>query len=181
MDGGVPIKQMQKTINDKTRDHGGSVLLSFGEKGRLKMRGRRAAIDSALPIVQETITFLEASVVTVDLDPEIVPRVIGRGGSNIRELQKEYKGVVVEIENSGKAFIHGSDTASVEAIQRRLQEIAASNQLCKIDCPSGSFRIIYRDLMKAKGDELKAILSSVDMDESSCQILLRGSPENVSF
>jgi biopolymer transport protein ExbD len=186
--GGVRIKQLQKDINAKTKENLGSVFLSFDKDAALEdssilVKARRSALEIALEMLDEAIKDIMASVVTIQVDLFIVPRIIGKGGAHIKEMKKQGKGVTIEVDKAGKVQLYGSDNADVKAVLRTIQKIGDENQVERLDFPDFdpcAINFVFRALVRAKSKEINSILSAMDLDVETSQIVLRGSAENVS-
>jgi hypothetical protein len=183
--GGAQIKQLQKDINATTKENGGSVFLSIDKDAALKdsslhVKARRTALVIALEMLDEAIKDIMASVVTIQVDPYVVPRIIGKGGAHIKEMKKQGKGVTIEVDKAGKMQLYGSDNADVEVVVQTIQKVVAENQVERLDFDPSAINLTFRALVRAKSKEINSIVSGMDLDEDTSQIVLRGSVENVS-
>jgi biopolymer transport protein ExbD len=183
--GGVRIKQLQKDINAKTKENLGSVFLSFDKDAALEdssilVKARRSALEIALEMLDEAIKDIMASVVTIQVDLFIVPRIIGKGGAHIKEMKKQGKGVSIEVDNAGKMQLYGSDHADVEAVLHTIQKMVEENQVERLDFDLSTIKLTFRALVRAKSKEINSLVSGMDLDEETSQIVLRGSAKKVS-
>jgi biopolymer transport protein ExbD len=183
-DSGAHIKQLQKDINAKTKEHGGSVLINIDKDAamqdcNLSVKARRPALVVALEMMDEEIEKIMKSVVTVQVDPHVVPRIIGKSGANIKEMRKQGKGVIIEVDKAGKMQLLG-ESEDVEAVVQSVDKVVQNNQVERFDCDTSSIHLTFRALVRAKSKEINALVSGMDLDEERSEIVLRGSIENVS-
>jgi transcription antitermination factor NusA-like protein len=184
-DSGAHIKQLQKDINAKTKENGGSVLINIDKEAAMQdcnllVKARRPALVIALEMLDEDIEKIMKSVVTVQVDPYIVPRIIGKNGSNIKQMKQQGKGVIIEAHKTGTIQLFG-ESEDVEAVVQSIDKVVQENQVERIDCDASSCALTFRALVRAKSNEINTIVSGMDLDEESSQIVLRGTVENVSI
>jgi biopolymer transport protein ExbD len=183
-DSGAHIKQLQKDINAQTKENGGYVFINIDkdaavQDSNLSIKARRPALAIALKMMDEDIDKIMNSVVTVQVDPEVVPRIIGKSGANIKEMRKQGKGVIIEVDKTGKMQLLG-ESEDVEAVVQSVDNVVQTNQVERFDCDASSINLTFRALVRAKSKEINALVSGMDLDEENSQIVLRGSVENVS-
>ena len=95
-DGGAPMKQLQKQIVEAVQEGGGGgILLSFknkagdnDEKSVLVVKCKHGIMETAIELVSTFLAKIEASLVTIDVDPFVVPMIIGKGGETIKNIKK---------------------------------------------------------------------------------------------
>lgn len=182
--GGEVIKKIQKDVNAKVDEKDGSVFLTVEKTVRssddsaLLVKARRSALVVALEAVFEAIKEIQDSIVTMQIDPYIAPRLIGKGGANIKKMRTHGDGVLIEIDQSGKVELHGSKE-DVASVVQTIQTATDENQVKRIDCDPTSIRLVYRALIREKHQEINSTLSGCDLDEETLQIVLRGTLEQM--
>jgi polyribonucleotide nucleotidyltransferase len=79
---------------------------------------------TTLPAPRREISKWAPRMVTVKINPEMIGKLIGPGGKNIRALQEE-TGAKIEVEDDGTVSIAGLDSAGVEEAKRRVEAMCA--------------------------------------------------------
>lgn len=181
--GGVGIKKLQKDINAKLDANDGSIFISVDKTGQgdssLLIKGRRTALVVALEALDVAINEIKDSVVTIQIDPFIAPRLIGKGGANIKKMKNQGDGVIIDIDKAGKVELYGSKE-DMAVVTQTIQIAIDENHLTRIDCDPKSIKPMFRALIREKNKEINATVSGCDLDEETSQIVLRGSLEQVS-
>ncbi len=173
--GGEVIKKIQKDVNAKVDEKDGSVFLTVEKTVRssddsaLLVKARRSALVVALEAVFEAIKEIQDSIVTMQIDPYIAPRLIGKGGANIKKMRTHGDGVLIEIDQSGKVELHGSKE-DVASVVQTIQTATDENQVKRIDCDPTSIRLVYRALIREKHQEINSTLSGCDLDEPCSRV-----------
>jgi hypothetical protein len=184
-DNGIPIKQLQKQVNEAVKDiAGGGIQLTFSKgdtsnvKSVLIIKGRQAVMETAKKIVLEFLEKVQASLVTIDVDPFIVAKIIGKGGEIIKKL-KNGKVVNIEVDKVlGRVVIQSQDDSEVNRVEAEVRSIMAENQIVRIPLPAA--RLIFRELVRSeKKDEINSLVW-MGLDDDASSLILRGTRENVS-
>jgi polyribonucleotide nucleotidyltransferase len=79
---------------------------------------------ATLPAPRKEISKWAPMMVTVKINPEMIGKLIGPGGKNIRAMQEE-TGAKIEVEDDGTVSIAGLDGAGVEEAKRRVEALCA--------------------------------------------------------
>lgn len=133
----------------------------------------------ALEALDVAINEIKDSVVTIQIDPFIAPRLIGKGGANIKKMKNQGDGVIIDIDKAGKVELYGSKE-DMAVVTQTIQIAIDENHLTRIDCDPKSIKPMFRALIREKNKEINATVSGCDLDEETSQIVLRGSLEQVS-
>ena len=186
IDSGAPIKKLQFEINERVKPMGGQVMVAFNKeqtddsKSVLMIKGRYAAVMVAREMVQEMISEVERSLVIIDVDPFIVPRIIGKGGETIKKLRNG-NAVNIEVDKViGRVVIQSPDDAEVKRVEAELNAIITENQLERIEFQQSVVKPLFRELSRSEDKAKIAALVWMGLDEDTNQITLRGTRENVS-
>ncbi len=183
--GGAPMKELRTQIGEAVKDiTGARIQLSFNnvdssdDKSVLIIKGKYAAMEPAKKIVMEFLEKVQASLVTIDVDPFVVPKIIGKGGETIKKL-KDGKLVNIEVYKIfGRVVIQSQHDSEVKRVEQEIRLILDENQIVRIQLPSA--RAIYRELLRSENkDEINSSVW-IGLDEDSSSIVLRGTRENVS-
>ena len=182
--GGAGIKKLQKDVNEKTKESDGAVFLNIDrtakmEDSALLIKARRPALGVALEAVQESLKEIMDSVVTMQIDPYVAPRLIGKGGTNIKKLKSQGDGVIIEIDKAGKVEMYGSKE-DVEIVKKAIQAVVDENQVERLDVDPAAVKLMYRALIRDKSKEINSAIPGCDLDDEASQIVLRGNVEQVS-
>ena len=95
---------------------------------------RLEILDSMLATIAEPRAQLNANaprMMTVQVDPEKIGAIIGKGGETIRSLEKDYE-VSIDIQEDGTVFVAGVDGPKTEAAVETIETLAMGAKLGKI-------------------------------------------------
>ena len=129
---GVTAIQMDIKVKGLPDD----VFVQALEKAKI---GRAAILKdmlSAIPEVRKEMSAFAPRIETINIDPDDIRLVIGKGGETIQGITKEF-GVDIDIEDSGMVFVTAPDGESMEKASARIQNIVAKPEVgttydCKI-------------------------------------------------
>ena len=96
--------------------------------------GRLEILNSMLAVIAEPRAEMSPyapRMLTVQIDPEKIGAVIGKGGSNIRSMEEEYE-VSIDIQEDGTVFVAGVDGAKTEAAALHIKQITKEPELGEI-------------------------------------------------
>ncbi|MFC6591592.1 polyribonucleotide nucleotidyltransferase [Deinococcus lacus] len=92
--------------------------LAQAREGRLHILGKMAEV---LPSSRPELSPTAPRIVSLQIDPELIGKVIGPGGKQVREL--EAMGAQVTIEESGQVRIFSASAAAAEAVRERIEQV----------------------------------------------------------
>lgn len=179
-DSGVVMKELQADISKKTEHNGGGVLLQFEKRpkeeqhkseSKLLVKASRLNMPIAKEVIQKKISEVEANVLTITVDPDMIPTIIGKGGSTINELRKEGTGADIEVDKiTGKIKIQGDEEVK-QAVTKAIDKIVSENQVLKVEIDKSMIGVIFGE----PGKEMKAKV----MDEIGAALLLGGDENHI--
>jgi len=180
------IREIQGEIN--TGISGGGCLLVFekrtqtkeemNEPSKLLIRTARGNMERAKQIVQKHIDAYEADILRVDVRPDIIPALLGKGGATINALRKEGKGAEIDVDKStGVCFIQSEDAETREAVKVAMEKIIAENQVRKVEIPKAMIGLLFGDSGKELREKITEIGSNLSVDPSDKYMILRGTEE----
>jgi polyribonucleotide nucleotidyltransferase len=97
-------------------------------------RGRFFILDKMVAVIsvpKNDISAYAPRMVTLLIPQNKIGELIGPGGKNIRKIQEE-NNVKIDIEETGKVFISGTDSVGVRATKEYVESIAAEPEIGKI-------------------------------------------------
>jgi polyribonucleotide nucleotidyltransferase len=115
---GVTALQMDIKIDGITKEIM-QIALAQAKIARLHILGKMNAV---LAIPRESISAYAPSIVTMQINPEKIGEVIGKGGSTIRSITEE-TGVTIDISDEGLIKIAAVDSAAAQAAVKRIESI----------------------------------------------------------
>jgi polyribonucleotide nucleotidyltransferase len=182
-DSGAPIKKLQKEVNEKVKI--GMIQLTFvkdeDDKHALVVKGRRAAVELAKALVSDEIARIEASLVTINVDPLIIPKIIGKGGETIKKLKGD-GAVNIDVDKTlGKVLIQSTSLEQVKRVEEEINQLLEENRLAKIELNPATAKTLYRELSRSTKREEINKLAWMGLDDDSSTIIVRGTQENVSY
>lgn len=124
---GISALQMDIKIDGITRDIMKSALAQARE-GRLHIL---AEMNKALSAPRAKMSDWAPTIITINIDPEKIRDVIGKGGSVIRQITEE-TGTTIDITNDGMVKIASVDAASGREAQRRVELITADVEVGQV-------------------------------------------------
>ncbi len=106
------------------------------EKAKIGRASILADMLSAIPEVRKDLSKYAPRIETINIDPDDIRLVIGKGGETIQGITKEF-GVDIDIEDSGMVFVTAPDGESMAGASARIQNIVAKPEVgttydCKI-------------------------------------------------
>jgi len=200
---GAAIKEMQSEISSAggSNKGGTSALLLFEkrdkdsrgnmsskEPSKLCVRTSRFNMENALEIIQRTIAEHQATIISVEVDPDMVPAIIGKGGATINSLRQEGSGTGAEIEIDKNINHNGKCTIRIQAnssdvrenVKQAISLIIAKNQVLNVAVERPMIGLIFGEA----GKEIKKQITEemgvwMGVDTSDEHIILRGTVEKI--
>jgi polyribonucleotide nucleotidyltransferase len=186
---GAVMKELQAEIKTIIEPNGGSALILFEKISRDEGKSSSAMIVKAnrpnLPIakeaIQKKIAEVEANILTIHIDPDIIPAVLGKGGSVIASLRELGAGTEIFVDkSSGEVKIESSDEKSREAVTEAIDKIVAENQVMKIEI----VKTLIGQILGDAGKELRKkitedIGAAFNINSTDTHVVFRGTEEQV--
>ena len=123
---GLTALQMDIKINGITREIM-EMALQQAKDARLHIL---AKMNAVLDAPRASISEYAPTITTLQINPEKIRDVIGKGGTVIRGLTEEF-GVTIDISDDGLVKIAAVDSASARAVEQRIKEITAEIEVGK--------------------------------------------------
>ncbi len=117
---GITALQMDIKIEGITEEIM-EIALAQAREGRLTIL---TAMNAVLPSARPEVSVNAPTYSTLQINPDKIRDVIGKGGVMIRQICEE-SGAEIDIEDSGVVRIYGSTKASVQAAIERIQAVTA--------------------------------------------------------
>lgn len=124
---GVTALQMDIKISGISRDVMAQALYQARE-GRLEILD---SMDQTQSKPREGLSKWAPRMESVQIDPDQIGAVIGKGGSTIRSLEEEYE-VSIDIQEDGTVFVAGVDGEKTDSALERIRAIARGPELGEI-------------------------------------------------
>jgi polyribonucleotide nucleotidyltransferase len=124
---GITALQMDIKISGLTQEVLAQAL-EQAKRGRFFLLDKMDAITNAPQI---GVSAYAPKIVTLNIPQNKIGELIGPGGKNIRRIQ-ENNGVQIDIEETGKVFISGTDNAGVESAKAEVEALTAEVEVGKI-------------------------------------------------
>jgi polyribonucleotide nucleotidyltransferase len=156
----------------------GAVTLNF-EDGALIVRGKARVLETAAEKVQAEVRRLEQLMVSIQVDPMVIPVFIGKGGSGIKDL-KDGKPVTIELDKeTGKIDIAGLESSSIDYVRERTQALANTQLVERIQSdPPSAYKTLMRGFVRTLAKEVTKLVF-LKLEDESQQVILRGSREKL--
>ena len=124
---GVNALQMDIKIEGITREIM-EIALAQAKDARINILGQMNAVISE---VNTDMSDYAPRILTIQINPEKIRDVIGKGGSTIKALTEE-TGANIDIDDKGVVKISSADNAAAKECQRRIEEITQDVEVGKI-------------------------------------------------
>jgi polyribonucleotide nucleotidyltransferase len=102
--------------------------LSQAREARLFILGK---ILEVMPAPRKALSPFAPRILTIQIDPEKIGKVIGPGGKMIRGLQESY-GVKIDIDDDGSVFVSSADGPSAEAAAAEIEKMTEEVKVGRI-------------------------------------------------
>ena len=194
LNGGAGVNALHKQVNEATRkalagSDGSSssyVSVNLHDNG-VAIKATPKALKLARAMVKAELERIESLFVTIQVDPIVIPVMIGKRGQGVKALKGDTKTVNVEFDHSGgQVVVCGLQKEEVEKVAAAVGAVKAVHFLervrldCDEDSEAYSFAAQFRNFLRAPVSKQVIDLVFMTSDDSLKQILLRGKPENVA-
>jgi len=185
-DSGSLMKQLQKEVKEKC-DHG-STMMNFEKLSKeevksnstsiLSIKASRIGIEEAVTVVKSRIDSYVADTLTMKVDVDIVPLIIGKGGETINKLKSMGAGAEIHVEKStGEIKVLGGNEAKL-AIKNAIDDIVSKNQVINVPVDESMVGLMFGN--KELKQELEAKDVFMTNGPSRKFIKLRGQLEMIT-
>lgn len=187
------IKEVQAEVNSEISGGGGCLLVfekrerslsreDMNEPSKLLIRTSRANMEKAKEIVKKHVDAYEADIVRVDVRPDIVPAVLGKGGATINALRQVGSGAEIDIDKTtGVCFIQSEDSETRDAVKASIEKIIAENQTRKIEIQKTMIGLcLGGDSGKEMREKIAEIGANLSVDPSDKYMVLRGTIDQIN-
>ena len=124
---GITALQMDIKIDGITREIM-EIALAQAKEARVHILGK---MNVVLEAPRDSISEYAPTITTIQINPDKIRDVIGKGGAVIRALTEEFS-VTIDITDDGVVKIAAVDGTSARAAQQRIEEITAEIEVGKI-------------------------------------------------
>jgi polyribonucleotide nucleotidyltransferase len=124
---GVTALQMDIKISGLTRDVMGQAL-EQANTARLQILNNMTA---TMPEPREELSKWAPRMMTIQIDPEKIGAVIGKGGSTIRSLEEDFE-VSIDIQEDGTIYVAGVDSVKAEQALERIELLTKEPEIGQI-------------------------------------------------
>ena len=140
----------------------------------------RSVMDRAKSLVTKKIREFESNIVTVAVSPEIIPAIIGKGGTKIESLQQLGGGAAVEADKSGFVKIYSHDADSRQAVQDAVQQIIDENQIGHVEIEKKSLGFLFGEAGKETMTAVNELNCNVQTNDDESKLTIKGTKENIA-
>ena len=104
------------------------IALEQAKRGRMHIMEKMLEV---LPEAREELSPYAPRILTVNVDPEKIGKIIGPGGKTVRALQERYE-VKIDIDDDGSVFISGQNGLAAEEARREIESLTEEVEVGKI-------------------------------------------------
>ena len=191
---GAAIKGFQNSVSqaisgDRDAAAAPSVLLQFEKnenpkisvsKHKLVVKASRINIERAKSLVAKKIAHLETMILVVNIDSEMIPVIIGKGGTTISELRQEGQGALIETTPENTIKIYSTDEGTRNTIECKIYEIIARNQVGYVAIDKNAIGILLGEPGKEVRETCKELGCDINVSKDDTKVVIRGTAEKVS-
>lgn len=196
MNGGKGIQSIRKNVNDAINATVGEdapssagvyVGLNVVEDG-IVVKARARVLEKAKRLTMNEVSALEDLLVSVKVDPFLIPVIIGKGGQGIQKLREGTATTSIEINrDEGDITVCGTDADEIKTVVAAVEAIKESNHVKRItlmcddsdDGPSSFGTQIKNYFRSAVAKEVQELVFMSAEDDLK-QIVLRGKPDELA-
>lgn len=179
--GGSIAKRLQTEfgvrINVSKNEGGGGSSSSTAEN--IRITGVSPKVLVAKQKIMEVLTNFRRQTVVVDIPPEVIRKVIGKQGGQIRSICNRFPDVDVDFEET-LAFIHSSNEASRIGVRDAIQEIIDSSHSEAKPLNQAAYQLLMGRRGQACRDRVYALNVYLSYDESSESLAMRGNRDAIA-
>lgn len=196
LNNGAGIQALYKKINEATKtardaddaafNSGMYAAVTFNDGG-IVVAGKANAIHCAVAVVKEEVSRIEFMLTKIEVDPSVIPVIIGKSGQGIKDLKSGSTTVFLDVDRQASLVaVCGLEKGEVDTVIQAVEALKANHQVqrLRLECDEGSatnsfvaqFRHIARSSVMKEVKDLAFMVS----DDVTKQIVLRGKPHNVA-
>jgi polyribonucleotide nucleotidyltransferase len=177
LDNGKGVRELTVQVNNHL-EATGAVTLNI-EDGALIVKGKARVLEAAMEKVQAEVRRLEQLMVSIHVDPMVIPVFIGKGGSGIKDL-KNGKPVTIELDKEqGRIDIAGLEASCIDYVRERTQALANTQLVERIQTdPPSAYKSLMGGFVRKLAKEVNKLVF-LKLEDESQQIILRGSREKL--
>ncbi len=186
-DSGALVKKLQKDVNAACQP--GNSFVRFEDISKeeresasiLLVKSPRMHIKEAEKIVRERIEEYDSAVLTMQVDLDLIPVIIGSKGATIKNIRKQGgDGADVEIDKySGEVKLMAEKESNREKMKGAIDVIISENQILRLPMEKSMFPDLFGQTGKAVKAKIQNNGVFMKIDDSDTSIILRGSIEKV--
>lgn len=187
--GGGLVKQLQKDVNKACQPGNSFVRFEEMTKGEerdsstiLIVKSARMHIEKAEAIVKEKISSFDSNLVTIQIDVDLVPVIIGSKGATIKSLKKlGGQGADIDVDKfSGEVKLMADTESQRDAMKTAIDDLVNENQILRVPMDSAMFPDLFGQTGRAVKGRIQKNGVFLKIDDSNSAILLRGSIEKIT-
>jgi polyribonucleotide nucleotidyltransferase len=174
----------QKPAEEDSKILGGPSYVSVNlHDDNIRIRGKAIVIECAKTIVQEQAAHWESMIVTIRVDPVVVPVMIGKSGHGIQSLKGNTVSVNLEFDrSSGTITVAGLDPTEIQTVVAAVRAVQNENTVRRVKCHHAfNFSTLFSQLLRSPTlKKFKEHDIFVLADDDAKEIILRGKPERLA-
>ncbi|KAL7520238.1 hypothetical protein ACHAWX_004971 [Stephanocyclus meneghinianus] len=182
---GASIKEFQHSVSNAVAAGNGLLLFldrnASKDSPTLTIKCARSVMERAKSLVKKKIHEFESKIVTVSVPVEIIPTIIGKGGSKISSLRQTGAGAAIEADKSGVVKIYSHDAETRDAVKSAIEKIVAENQTGHVALDSkGTLGILFGDQGKEVMSQISELGCNLSVSDDDTKLIIKGTEENIA-
>jgi len=179
-EGGRHIKAIQAKLVESIPD--GSCYLSMKNlkaRPEVVVKAKQLLVSEALQFVIDALDEFDELIFKCMVDPYVIPRIIGKGGENIKKITGG-KPLFLELDGSSGEFSCGATSAEgLLDLRKQIDEIVENNSIIRIKADSAVLKRQHRELYRSKAKNDMIGICRFDIDEDNSCYIIRGKKEDL--
>lgn len=151
-------------------------------KGRSEVivKTKRSMIFNACELTQNELNQLELLVVTLNVDPAIVPKIIGKSGDTIRALAPGKTTFLEVVDRECGTISYGATTIEQrDELGKEIEVLLSNNSVLRIKADHATLKVQYRELSRSSIKPNLDEIAWLGLDEATSCFILRGKKEDL--
>lgn len=179
MESGKGVQAVFKAVNEAIDDPtAGMVSVSFNiEDGPSAMlvKAKSRVLERAVEAAKAELRKLD--IVRLSVDPVVIPVMIGKGGEGVKTLRGDKKSINIEFSKGGNITICGMNHEDVQDVAGRVKEEIEKNYVDRMTLDP--YEAVIKEFFRHKAKDVTALSVVMKSVDEECQLVLRGTKENV--
>jgi rRNA processing protein Krr1/Pno1 len=178
---GKSMKNLQRRVNESLKEESDltKCALKF-DNSLLVVKAKQSIISAAMDLVKAELELYEGLFTDLEVDPFIVPTIIGRNGETVRKLTEDKPSFVEMRRNNGKIALGATSVEELEKLKGEILKLINNNSILRVSADPEMMKSQLRELGRSKTrNVLNKLQVRVDLESKTSSFILCGKKENL--